>query len=197
MLKLKATLEIERIERDGRREVRELDVNSWLKAYAQFCHGNWADLAGALGPIITSPDGTTFIFEGRIANEDKFRADATATTTTHGIWVGTGSTAVDRDDYTLGTKIDHGNGAGQLYYQACVVTAIAAISGGYEVVISRQFDNNSGSAITINEVGLVVITADYYGATKFMMVLRDLISGGEAVANGGSVVIRYKLQWTA
>jgi len=190
---MRLKLELVRIYPDGRRELRELDANSWLKNYAGWCHGSWTNTLIGLVDV----NNSAFNYLVTVASVDKFRGDAGATTDGYGIQVGTGSGAVDRDNYKLGTKVAHGNGAGQLYYQACTITPLAPITGGYEVVLNRQFDNNSGGDITVNEVGLVVKTTNDVSAAKYVLVLRDLIPGGETVVNGTSTVFRYKLQWTA
>ncbi len=116
-----------------------------------------------------------------------------------GVLVGTGTTPVDRSDFVLDSQIATGNGAGQLAYTTLsVLTKSAAITGGYRVTLERSFNNNSGGIITINEAGILVITHQLgVGTTSAPLILRDIISPGHAVADGGAVIVRYLLDWLA
>lgn len=114
-----------------------------------------------------------------------------------GVFVGTGLTAVDRDDIDIEIVIAHGNGAGQLEHIPGVVTKTVSITGGYETQCEKTFNNNSGGDITINEVGLVGLYESTLGLLKQALILHDRISPGHAVVNGGSVIVRYFLDWLA
>ena len=60
------------------------------------------------------------------------------------------------------------------------------------MVLSRQFDNNSGGLITVEEVAVVVRMATTAGAQLFL-ILHDLITS--AVADGTSRVFTYNLEF--
>lgn len=116
-----------------------------------------------------------------------------------GVQAGTGVTAVDRDDHTLDTLISNGSTAGRLVYDAVgALTKSTAITGGYRVQVERNFQNDSGGDITVNETGLFTgfrnVSADQ---SQVAMILRDLISPGHLVSDGGAVIIRYLLDWLA
>lgn len=119
-----------------------------------------------------------------------FTAQATTTTTTHGIIVGTGTTAVTIDDYNVETPIAHGNGAGQLAYGAVNFdTGLTADgSNSYYFYCSRTFANNSGGNITIGNVGLVVRSTYNF--------LIDHTLSSKTINNGASSTCTYKISIT-
>lgn len=171
---------------------REIVVaeNSWLKAIALLHEG----LLDRTNTTIKDTGGTDRLFD-----QDRqyiMRATAGATATTYGILVGTGTTAVDRDDYALDTLIAHGVGAGQLYYQACTVTGPTAITGGYREAIARQVDNSSGGSITVEEVGLAIQFTYTPTATSYALILRDL-TGSVAIADAASKLFTYQVDFLA
>jgi len=164
--------------------------NSWLKAIVQLHEGV---LRGANMTIKdTGGVNQTFDYDRLLV----MQAVAPAASDVRGIWVGTGTTLVDRDDYTLAAKVAHGTGAGQLYYQACTVTGPTAISGGYREEIARQFDNSSGDTITVQEVGLVVGFTDTGGTSRYALILRDL-TGSVAIPNATSKLFKYRVDFLA
>jgi len=121
-----------------------------------------------------------------------FGADAGVGAVTHGIIVGTGSTAPTINDYVMETPIAHGTGAGQLSYGAVTWGTPAYDATTSQFTITRNFANSSGGTITINEIGLYVTAWDT--AVKYFMVLRDKITGGIAVPTGQTLTVNYRLQ---
>jgi hypothetical protein len=141
---------------------------------------------------ITDTGGVARTAEGDAA-EKKMQADSAAADTTHGILVGTGVTAADRNDNAMETLVAEGAGAGQLNYQATLITW-ALVAGGSRVTIARQLINNSAGAITINEAGLAVRGDDAGAVERYWLILRDIIAGGrEILAGGGTQTVRYLL----
>lgn len=172
---------------------RRIRANFWVKQMAAILYANigWVDATavdvnGTSGSLIVTISGYTIRM--RIGS---------VTGSTQGIVAGTSNAALDRDQFNLQAKISHGNGAGQLFYNTQLYDPLTAITGGYRLRLFRQLDNNSGNSITIQEVGLIV-DHNWPGVlnnfTQFL-VLRDLIPGGHAVPNGGSVILRYDLEW--
>ena len=121
-----------------------------------------------------------------------FRSDAGAGAVTHGIVVGTGAVAPTINDYALGAIIAHGVGAGQLQYSAMTFGAPASDSTTSQFTLTRNFANGSGGAITVNEIGLYVISYD--GGAKYFMAIRDVIAGGISVPNGQTLTVNYRIQ---
>lgn len=116
-----------------------------------------------------------------------------------GVQVGTGTTPVAREDFNLETSIVNGSGSGQLTFTTLgILTKAAAVTGGYRIILERSFNNDSGGDITINEVGIIVVSRLSSGSPVFSpLILRDIISPGHTVVNGGAVIVRYFLDWLA
>lgn len=127
------------------------------------------------------------------ANSGNFKMKASAADDTRGIVIGTGTTAVALADYALQTKIAHGVGAGQMQYQA--VQGIAPFTTGTtrKLQLTREFINNSGASITVNETGLYVYGA---GLTWIFCIARDIIAGGQVVNNGQTLTVQYDISVT-
>ena len=112
-----------------------------------------------------------------------------------GIVVGSSSAAENFDGHALGSKISSGNGAGQLAYSAMDAPSVSTIGTTKQVVWTRYFNNNSGEAITVNEVGIYTKgTCDGY--TVYYMMCRDLVSGGVTVPDTGQLKVTYTVQLT-
>ncbi|MBA7715270.1 hypothetical protein ES703_124311 [subsurface metagenome] len=122
-----------------------------------------------------------------------FRADAGSGVETHGIIVGTGTTAPTIDDYAIETAIAHGTGAGQLQYSAVTFGAPASDTTTSQFTITRDFANGSGGAVTVNEIGLYV-RAVGDGTDYYFMTIRDVIAGGISVPDGQTLTVNYREQ---
>lgn len=165
---------------------RVVQTNSWVKQMAQMvlCHlsnanvGSVQDTSGSNQTITPS-------------DSNPWQVVAGAGVINRGLVVGTGTTAVDKDDNDLQTVISNGTGTGNLSYGAQQITGPTAISGGYRVTLTRQVDNNSGAEITIEEIGIRVI----HGSSQFFLILRDLLS--EAIPDGESRLMKYHLDLLA
>lgn len=124
-----------------------------------------------------------------------FGADAGAGVVTHGIIVGTGTTAPTIDDYAIETIIPHDAApptVGALQYSTVTFGAPASDATTSQFTITRNFANASGGAITVNEIALYVI-AD--GATSYYsMIIRDVIAGGISVPDGETLTVNYREQ---
>lgn len=111
----------------------------------------------------------------------------------YGILVGTGDTAFSAEDYALAAKIAHGNGAGQLYYQA-MAAATATYNSGTKTwanALSRLYNNNSGGSITVKEAGL-----GWYGTVgslTFYLLERSVLSPTVTVAAGAQLTVTYTI----
>ncbi|HOW51739.1 MAG TPA: hypothetical protein PLV42_06820 [bacterium] len=118
----------------------------------------------------------------------------------YGLRVGTGNNVCTVSDNQVQTLINHGNGAGQLYYRPSTQVNGAytppTISGNdVYCVINRKFDNNSGSDITVKEYDLVTTLVGNPG-TKYACLLRGRVNGGTGVVvpAGGSLKLNVKLK---
>ena len=129
------------------------------------------------------------------AYSQSFKCNAGSGDNGLGIVVGTGTNAVSISDTALQTKIAHGTGSGQLQYGAVTFGATACDASKCECTITRDFANGSGGDITVNELGLIIHM--YEGTVKGILVARDVVSGGIAVANGQTLTVNYKIRATA
>lgn len=140
----------------------------------------------------TSADGTfgEGYWTGKAVNTSlaiptSFNWDGTLGSAATGIVVGTGTTAEDPTHYALATAVAHGNGAGQLYYNAGEAIDQSFAGGTVTMSRSRYFNNNSGASIVINEVG---VYASY-------MVCRDKLSASVTVPDTGQLKVTYEVSF--
>ena len=114
----------------------------------------------------------------------------------YGIVVGTnaGSTPEDNENYKLDTKILHSavGEAGKLNYQAVTFVRARVVGANVDVDINRAFLNETGSTITVKEIGIICAnTTD----NKYFLFLRDVVAD-EAVLDGQTLTVIYKLRTT-
>ncbi|RKX68017.1 MAG: hypothetical protein DRP41_00285 [Thermodesulfobacteriota bacterium] len=129
------------------------------------------------------------------AHSISLKAGAASGNDNFGVQAGTGTNAVSINDNALQSKIAHGTGSGQLQYGGVTFGATACDASKCECTITRDFANGSGGDITVNELGLVLQMHD--GGNKNILVARDVVSGGIAVANGQTLTVNYKIRATA
>jgi hypothetical protein len=126
-------------------------------------------------------------------NNNKSCYAGAAGESTKGIVVGTGTNADSFEDNKLGTLITSGTGSGQLSYAVASAGtgAYDAASKKITVTHSRYFNNNSGSAIVVSEVGIYAITANVN-----VMLCRDLLSTPVSVLNAAQLTVTYTMEVT-
>jgi len=108
-----------------------------------------------------------------------------------GIVVGTGTTPPTVSDYSMETKITHGTGAGQLSYAAETVPTAPTTSGTKRYFEhQRQFTNNSGAQITVNEIGII---GRQFSAAYYFLICRDVLASGVDVPNTKVLTVKYKV----
>ena len=136
-----------------------------------------------------SPDGT---YSSPNQYDAHYQLDAAVNTSVDGILCGRGSNAVSVDDYALQTPITHGTGTNQLSHRAQAAASPSYTSGTktWSAVLTRLFDNLSGSTITVTECGLFART--YTSAWK-LLLCRDILSSSIDVANKGVLSVSYTI----
>jgi len=125
--------------------------------------------------------------------------NADAGVDSYGILVGSGSTPVSYNDYNLALKISHGTGAGQLTYQSHSTSSSFSSTSSY-VEINRTFVNNSGSTVTVREVGLMARAywkdVNAVRQDEKYLVARDVLPAPVDVPNLATLVVRYRVGLT-
>lgn len=122
------------------------------------------------------------------------RMNGVAATTTYGIVVGRGSTAVTINDYALETRCEEGTSTNELNYQACTV-ANASVSGSdCSFTVTRSAINNSGATITVTEIGIQVY--GYSAGDAYFLGIRDVLTTTIDVPNGGAITVEYTIKVT-
>jgi len=114
------------------------------------------------------------------------------------IQVGSGQQSNPFSATKLASPIANGSGTGQLVYGQPSIPSNITVSGNSAYfTISQTFNNNSGSTITITEVGIILnlqfTNTNNYANTNFggVLVWYDVLSSSISVPNGGSVTIYY------
>ena len=138
---------------------------------------------------LRSPDGT---YRSPNQYDAHYFIAAAINTSVDGILCGRGSDAVSVDDYALQTPITHGTGTNQLSHRAQAAASPSYTSGTktWSAVLTRLFDNLSGSTITVTECGLFAST--YTSAWK-LLLCRDILSSSIDVANKGVLSVSYTI----
>jgi len=122
---------------------------------------------------------------------DCWRTDASSTIDSYGIVCGTDSSALDVDDYALGSKIAHGSGEGQLAYAVQEFEDISVDGDDVLFTLKRIFQNFSGTTITIQEVGIHCL-----GRGGHYWLAARTLTGGLALEDGELVQFRYSFKHT-
>ena len=162
--------------------------HSWLKGMAQIYSSSLGDFDV---PNIRDTSNSLFTIDAN--NVSTLDTSAAIGDVTHGVLVGTGTTAVAKDNHTMETIIADGNGAGQLEYGVAVIDAATGVSGGYRVTLSRQFDNDSGGDITVKECGVAVVCKDNGAGTRNVLIIHDLQT--QLISDATSKVFKYHLDF--
>jgi len=157
---------------------------SFLKQWVQATRGIW----GQTTESNTKDTGGVL----RVCNPANFRITAAAGDATHGIALGTGTAAVAIDNYKLQTQINHGSGAGQLDHKAQTLDAFQVVGSVASFRNRRQFENLSGSTITVKETG--IYARDSVG--QYFCTVRDLLVSTQDVLNGQIIEARYTFRAT-
>jgi hypothetical protein len=115
----------------------------------------------------------------------------------YGLVVGSSDAPNAINQYAMGAKIPHGNESGKLYYGAISFenTSNPPGTNNWIIRIIRTFSNNSGSSITVKEIGLIVKAYDSTASARLYLIARDVISP-VTVPAGSTLTVRYILKIT-
>ena len=177
---------------DGQIKVpfRRRTCHSFVIAYITFLYIN---IIGAASQSLTDTGGTPRTVD--VDPTDDLDIDVAAATTTHGLVVGTGTTAEAFTQTALTTLIAHGTGAGQLTYGASVVNLPSSDSTSTTLQLTRTFSNASGGTVTVQEIAIYAQREDSAGTDRNFCLARDLAT--IALSNGDQLTLNYILKTTA
>lgn len=169
---------------------KSLTGNFLQFVYAQF-NNNSANFAVSGAPWSSRNTVTSNVNTQINVGAVTMRIDAALNDATKGIVCGVGVAAVAPGDYVMSSQIAHGSGAGQFLYGVQTSSQGSVIAGANtSFVLERLFTNNSGGAITVNEVGLFINNSGQF------LIYRDLVSPGDLVPAGSVYRVKLTFQIT-
>jgi hypothetical protein len=181
-------------------------AKSWLKTFITILKGEFATRHGSAtgnGNVsVVDETGTarSYPCHSSLYSYSYFMNLSTlgdAADVTQGIIVGTSDTANNLNTYALDGKIATGTGSGQLVYGAESIEDVSNPSGNdLQFRITRTFTNNSGSTITVKEVGLLIKKYDSAQGSRSFLAARDVLPSAVDVPDGATLTIRYVVKIT-
>lgn len=145
--------------------------------------------------LVKNIDGVNRTLNGVLADSSDFYAMTHSDITTlTGIQVGTGGSAVLLTDFQLQTRIIRGVLPGQILYSHNQSSNLQAISSEASYMISREFTNYSGGAITIKEIGLVLILRAVGAPTSDNFLVDRTHVDDIVIPSGESLYVTYKIR---
>ncbi len=135
-------------------------------------------------------------------NYDSMWVDAS----TSGIW-GYGTSGDSGATFSISNNLAHlfrisGRSDGEFEIGSCDGRGLTISNPNGEFTLQRTFMNNCGSSITVQEVGLTALANGYIAATDSyeryhpVLVARDVVAPGIAVAHGEILIVSYVPQIT-
>jgi hypothetical protein len=182
-------------------KIRVIDENGKCTYYR--CYRSRSFVIGFLNAIFTNLSGQGVTNTNTSGSQyttqygDRIFVNDGSNDNNFGIQIGTGTTTPSIVDSRLSSLITNGTGAGQMQYGGDNVTgAVTNTSNntGY-ITVTRTFTNNSGSSITVSEVGLVAWTGNGSPqSNQYYLIIHDLLPTPITVPNGSSLSISYEIQ---
>jgi len=132
-----------------------------------------------------------------VSDTDGMIVNAGSNNGNYGIVIGQGTSAPSIINYNLSIFIQNGAGVGQMQYGAVSITSAVtntSTNTGY-ITVTRTFTNNSGSSITVSEVGIIAWSGTGTLQTnQYYLITHDLLPTPITVPNGSSLSISYEIQ---
>jgi len=155
--------------------------HSYVRAFIDWLYAHFSQVGVALVPDTLGVNRT-------IANAASLNPLGPNNNSLYGPVLGTGSNAVAITDNALQTQIVHGVGAGQLDHELTAGLGLVTAGSTRSFEYRRLFVNASGGVITANECGIYFTSGTFY-----FCAVRDLVSGGVAIPNGGTATLIYTI----
>jgi len=195
-MKLKAKLTI--IDTKTGKIELEQESKSWVIQFLQLLAGNFQyPNSGVTMTGFQIRDTTNNLRTFSVTNISSqrmsvFSQGGQTGSTLYGIVLGTGVGADDPLQYQLGNLIADGVAPTNLQYGTHHVDEPIIIGDIISFNYARTVMNGSGAPITVTEVGIYT-WCDFQGTARYFMLLRDLLTVGVTIANGGIKTIRYTI----
>jgi hypothetical protein len=200
-------LELEVRDKNGKLLNRKkTPAKSWLKAFITILKGEFGTrtltVVGSGATSVVDETGTARSYPLNNGNAPASYFMNLSTLgdtgdTSLGIIVGTSDTANSLTTYALGGKIANGIGSGQLLYGTESIEDVSNPSGNdLQFRMTRTFTNNSGSTITVKEVGLLIKKYDAVQVSRSFLAARDVLPSAVDVPDGATLTIRYVVKIT-
>lgn len=161
----------------------EFKANSLVNNFLNFIYGQWT------GVNVTCKNTSGVSASRNLSGV--MLCNAAVNINTSGIVIGTGNAAVTIDNYALQTQILQSTTgeSGKMVHSVHALTAPVTVGSTRSFTISRVFTNNSGSTITIEEMGIIAsFNAGFY--------LLDRTLYTKEVLNTNGVQITYTISIT-
>lgn len=181
---MKLSYEVIVRDKNGKVIHRERRVSrSWLENYNHMMFGAFI----SENVTVTDLDGSPVEVPG--PGYYSFWCKGGANVDYQGVVIGTDDTAVTISDYKLGTQIAHGGGAGEMQYLATVIPSPTVDATSSFYTLTRQFIDQSGSSITVREIGI-------YGRAGSIYIgyARDVLGTPAVVPDGGGLTVIYTVK---
>lgn len=177
-------------------ELGDSFLANFIKILAHQCGWHYAmDVGAATTLLDTSETARTGVpgYAGITANV--FDCNALVTDDTHGILVGVGDTAVDINDFELDDICAEGTGTDEVNYGNHSVVVPADDGSTYSYAgLTRTIVNNSGSAITVAEIGLAT-SMDWDSATnRLFLLIREVLGAPVEVGDGLTLTVTIRVK---
>ena len=112
----------------------------------------------------------------------------------YGPQVGTDNTAMDINQFQMGARIPHGTGTDEMLIYGGFVQNYVQSASDASFDIVRIFQNESGAAITINEVGIFSGVAEASDLEPPSMIVRDVPAAGTVVNDNEIIRVTYTIR---
>jgi hypothetical protein len=181
-----------RVEKLSGKCILEKDNDLVLRNLVRVLYHLFANYEPSSAPTISVTDVTNTSYSGILRADTVLYAKAQvgwynqgdAGVDANGIVIGSGTTPPARDNYALVSKIPHGTGVGQIYYQRMTDELLS----DYQFRLTREF-TNAGSDLSVAEAGLIYATG-IGGTLRTLLLLRDTFTP-ISVTTGNGIRVRY------
>lgn len=187
-------------------EKRKVKGKSWLKQWIQIMKAEFATRHGyAIGGgnvSIVDEGGTPEPYPKHSTETPQalymnISTLGDAGDVSQGILVGSGNTPNSLTTYALASKIGHGTASGQLLYGAESIEEVSNPSGmDLQFRVTRTFTNNTGSSVTVKELGALIKKFDQGGTSRSWLIVRDVLPSPSSIPDGASMTVRYIIKIT-